>query len=104
MTEDVLPPQVFQQFAPENVAPAALYLVSDDAPTNMIIGAGAGVFHASYLTVTAGVVLPPEQRTPEGVAAHWRSEEHTSALRSLLRTSSTVFCQKQKTSFLIPII
>src|SRR3546814_15544152 len=42
MTEDVLPPQVFQQFAPENVAPAALYLVSEDAPTNMIIGAGAG--------------------------------------------------------------
>src|SRR3546814_18448983 len=71
MTEDVLPPQVFQQFAPENVAPAALYLVSEDAPTNMIIGAGAGVFHAAYLTMTEGVVLPPEERTPEGAAAHW---------------------------------
>src|SRR3546814_17738286 len=71
MTEDVLPPQVFQQFAPENVAPAALYLVSEDAPTNMIIGAGAGVFPAAYLTMTEGVVLPPDERTPEGVSAHW---------------------------------
>src|SRR3546814_15076082 len=54
-----------------NVAPAALYLVSEDAPTNMIIGAGAGVFHAAYLTMTEGVLLPPEERTPEGIAAHW---------------------------------
>lgn len=71
MTEDVLPPEVFKQFAPENVVPAALYLVSEDAPGNVIIGAAAGVFHAVNVTMTEGVVLPPEERTPEGVAAHW---------------------------------
>src|SRR3569833_1048813 len=42
MTEDIIPAQIFAQFAPENVAPAALFLVSEDAPNNVIMGAGAG--------------------------------------------------------------
>jgi NAD(P)-dependent dehydrogenase (short-subunit alcohol dehydrogenase family) len=71
MTEDIFPPEVFKAFAPENVAPAALYLVSEDAPTNMIIGAGAGAYHAAYVTMTRGVLLPEKERTPEGIAAHW---------------------------------
>lgn len=71
MTEDLFPPEVFKAFAPENVVPAALYLVSEDAPTNMIIGAGAGMFHAAYVTMTQGVLLPEGERTPEGVAAAW---------------------------------
>lgn len=71
MTEDLFPAEAFAAFAPENVAPAALYLVSEDAPTNMIIGAGAGGFHAAYVTMTPGAFLSPDQRTPEGVAAHW---------------------------------
>jgi NAD(P)-dependent dehydrogenase (short-subunit alcohol dehydrogenase family) len=71
MTEDLFPPEAFAAFAPENVVPAALYLVSEDAPTNMIIGAGAGGYHAAYVTMTRGVLLRPEERTPEGVAAHW---------------------------------
>ena len=71
MTEDIFPEAAFKAFAPENVAPAALFLVSEDAPTNMIIGAGAGVYHAAYVTMTPGALLPPEERTPEGVAAAW---------------------------------
>jgi len=72
MTEDLgMPDDFFKALAPENVAPAVLYLVSEDAPTNMIIGAGAGAYMASYVTLTPGVALPPEERTPEGIAAHW---------------------------------
>jgi NAD(P)-dependent dehydrogenase (short-subunit alcohol dehydrogenase family) len=71
MTEDILPPEAFAAFTPETVAPAALYLVSADAPNNMIVGAGAGVVHAAYMTMTKGVILPERDRTPEGVAAHW---------------------------------
>ncbi|RYE53316.1 MAG: SDR family NAD(P)-dependent oxidoreductase, partial [Hyphomicrobiales bacterium] len=69
MTEDIFPEEAFKAFAPENVAPAALYLVSEDAPTNMIIGAGAGVVHAAYVTMTAGARLT--EPTPEAVAAQW---------------------------------
>jgi NAD(P)-dependent dehydrogenase (short-subunit alcohol dehydrogenase family) len=71
MTEDIFPAELFDKFTPENVAPAALYLVSEDAPTNMIIGAGAGAYHAAYVTMTPGVALADGDRTPEGVAAAW---------------------------------
>jgi len=71
MTEDILPPEAFKAFDPVNVAPAALYLVSEDAPSNAIIGAGAGFYHAANITMTKGVLLSPDDRTPEGVAAHW---------------------------------
>ena len=70
MTEGLLPDAAFQAFAPENVAPAALFLVSEDAPTGQIIGAGAGVVQASYITLTPGVAL--SELTPEAVAANWR--------------------------------
>jgi NAD(P)-dependent dehydrogenase (short-subunit alcohol dehydrogenase family) len=71
MTEDLFPADAFKAFAPENVVPAALYLVSDDSPSNMIIGAGAGVVQAAYVTLTPGVLLPADDRTPEAVAALW---------------------------------
>src|SRR3546814_12498472 len=71
MTEDIFPAELFEKFTPENVVPAALYLVSEDAPTNMTVGAGVGAFHAAYVTMTPGVALPEGERTPEGVAEAW---------------------------------
>jgi len=71
MTEDIFPEAAFALFKPEAVAPAVLYLVSEDAPSNAIVGAGAGVFHASYVTMTKGVRLQGDDLTPEGIAAHW---------------------------------
>jgi NAD(P)-dependent dehydrogenase (short-subunit alcohol dehydrogenase family) len=73
MTEDIFPEAAFKAFTPESVAPAALYLVSEDAPTNAIVGAGAGVFQAAYVTLTQGVRLQGDELTPEGVAAHWQA-------------------------------
>jgi NAD(P)-dependent dehydrogenase (short-subunit alcohol dehydrogenase family) len=69
MTEDLFPPAMLGAFSPEAIVPAALYLVSDDAPTNAIVGAGAGVVQAAYVTLTPGVALP--EQTPEAVAANW---------------------------------
>ena len=71
MTEDLFPEEAFKAFAPAKVAPAALYLVSEDAPSNAIVGAGAGVFQAAYVTLTAGKLLTGDELSPEGVAAHW---------------------------------
>jgi NAD(P)-dependent dehydrogenase (short-subunit alcohol dehydrogenase family) len=71
MTQDIFPEQAYEAFSPEKVAPAALYLVSEDAPTNAIIGAGAGVFQAAYVTLTQGKLLTGDELSPEGVAAHW---------------------------------
>ncbi|MEG3180475.1 SDR family NAD(P)-dependent oxidoreductase [Sphingomonas sp. LT1P40] len=71
MTEDIFPEAAFKAFTPESVAPAALFLVSEDAPTNMIVGAGAGVFQAAYVTLTNGVRLQGDDLSPEGIAANW---------------------------------
>ncbi|MBY0583773.1 MAG: SDR family NAD(P)-dependent oxidoreductase [Sphingomonas sp.] len=71
MTEDLFPAEAFKAFAPEKVVPAALYLVSEDAPSNAIVGAGAGVFQASYVTLTQGALLTGDDLSPEGVAEHW---------------------------------
>ena len=71
MTEDIFPEEGFKLFAPEAVAPAAIYLVSEDAPTNAIVGAGAGVFQAAYVTLSPGVRLQGEALSAEGVADHW---------------------------------
>jgi NAD(P)-dependent dehydrogenase (short-subunit alcohol dehydrogenase family) len=71
MTDDIFPAELLPLFRPELVAPAALFLVSEDAPTNAIVGAGAGVVQAAYVTLTQGVALPADDRSPEAVAAAW---------------------------------
>ncbi|HEY7811325.1 MAG TPA: SDR family NAD(P)-dependent oxidoreductase [Allosphingosinicella sp.] len=71
MTEDIFPPEMLSLFNPENVVPAALYLVSEDAPSNMIVGAGGGVVQAAYVTLTPGYALPEGRRTVEEVAENW---------------------------------
>ncbi len=71
LTEDIFPPEAFDAFDPVNVMPAALFLVSENAPSNVIVGAGGGFFHAANITLTRGVALPEGERTPEAVAAHW---------------------------------
>lgn len=70
MTEDIFPEAALALFAPELVVPASLYLVSEDAPTNTTLGAGAGVVHAANVTMTNGVLLGADERNPEGVAKH----------------------------------
>jgi NAD(P)-dependent dehydrogenase (short-subunit alcohol dehydrogenase family) len=67
MTEDIFPAELLGMFKPELVAPAALFLVSEDAPTNTILGAGAGVVQAAHITLTRGVKL--DEPSPEAVAA-----------------------------------
>jgi NAD(P)-dependent dehydrogenase (short-subunit alcohol dehydrogenase family) len=71
MTEDIFPPDLLKLFEPDNVVPAALYLISEEAPSNMIVGAGGGVVQAAYVTLTPGYALPEGRRTVEEVAAHW---------------------------------
>lgn len=71
MTQDIFPEEAFKLFGPENVVPAALFLVSEDAPSNAIVGAGAGAFHTAFVTMNPPVVLSDADRTVEGFAAHW---------------------------------
>ncbi len=71
MTEDLMPPEMMARMGPETVAPAALYLVSEDAPTNVILNAGAGGFERTYVTITRGIHVDDADMSPETVAARF---------------------------------
>ncbi len=71
MTEALFPPAMLERFLPESVVPAALFLVSEDAPNGLTLGAGAGVVQAAHVTLTPGAALP--DLTPESVADAWTS-------------------------------
>lgn len=73
MTEDIFPEDVYRAFGPQNVVPAALFLVSESAPSNAILAAGGGVFQSARVVMNEGVLLPEDQLTPEGVAAAWKA-------------------------------
>ena len=71
MTEGLLPDEAFELLTPEAVTPAVLYLVSEEAPNRTILAAGAGGFAVARIVESAGKWLPPQEQTPEGIAAHW---------------------------------
>ena len=70
MTEGLMPPEMLARLTPESVTPGLLYLVSEAAPTRVILCAGAGTFERAYVTLTAGIHLGTEADTAEQVAAH----------------------------------
>ena len=59
MTEELLPPQALALMRPEAITPAVDFLLSEDAPTRTIMGAGAGSFAVIKIMETEGVNLPP---------------------------------------------
>ena len=63
MTEDIMPPEILSRTGPEEVVPAALFLVSETAPNKVTLCAGGGGVERAYLTLTRGIrgeVLTPE--------------------------------------------
>ncbi|MGE4325141.1 MAG: SDR family NAD(P)-dependent oxidoreductase [Pseudodonghicola sp.] len=69
MTESLMPPEALELLQPETITPGLLYLVSENAPSRVILGAGAGCFAATRVYETEGVMLEGGSNTPEGVAA-----------------------------------
>ncbi|MEP9390140.1 SDR family NAD(P)-dependent oxidoreductase [Mesorhizobium sp. KR9-304] len=67
MTEGLLKPAHEKLLTPESVAPGVAFLVSRDAPSRVIIAAGAGSFARIYVTETQGVSFPPDRLTAEAV-------------------------------------
>jgi len=68
MTEALLSEEDRALLDPADVTPGLLYLVSEAAPTGVMLCAGAGCFARAEVVETAGIYLPPEERSPETVA------------------------------------
>ena len=71
MTEDVLPAELLAKMGPETVAPAALFLVSEDAPNKVTLAAGAGGFERAYITMTRGIQVDAADMAADTVAARF---------------------------------
>ncbi len=54
MLEGLVAKEVSDALTPASVSPAVAVMASDDAPSRMIICAGAGSFEASHITLTPG--------------------------------------------------
>lgn len=79
MTEELMDADALSMLTPDSVSPAALFLVSDDAPTKTILAAGAGVFSQVRIAESVGVHLPEEACTPEVIAERWQEISDMSA-------------------------
>jgi NAD(P)-dependent dehydrogenase (short-subunit alcohol dehydrogenase family) len=71
MTEGLLSPVAAELMTPESVTPGVLFLVSENAPSRVILGAGAGVFAVTHIGETPGLYLDESERTPETIAARF---------------------------------
>jgi hypothetical protein len=79
MTEGLMPPEALEQLKPEYVTPGVMNLVKDDAPTGMILSAGAGAFSMARIVETRGAYVGQgEELTAEAVAAKWDEITDTS--------------------------
>jgi len=73
MTMDLLPKSITELMKPETVTPAAVFLVSEEAPSRVILNATAGGFSRTYVHETEGVFLNGDDCTADGVAAHFEA-------------------------------
>ncbi|MEQ1931710.1 MAG: SDR family NAD(P)-dependent oxidoreductase [Parvularculaceae bacterium] len=81
MTEDLaIPPAVLEQMTPEAITAAALFLVSEDAPSRAILSCAGGGYARAFVSETDGVYLPPDRQTPEEIAANWEKISSTDGL------------------------
>ncbi|MFC5608369.1 SDR family NAD(P)-dependent oxidoreductase [Variovorax soli] len=67
MTESILPPEALARLTPEQVSPGLVALVGEDAPTRMILLAGAGSFECAHITMTQGVHLADRAQAGEAL-------------------------------------
>ncbi|NQZ30029.1 MAG: SDR family NAD(P)-dependent oxidoreductase [Oceanospirillaceae bacterium] len=68
MTEDLFSAEVTDLTTVKSVTAALAYLAHKDAPSKVILCAGAGVYAATRIYETQGIYLPPKQQTPENIA------------------------------------
>ena len=70
MTANLMPPEAENLLTPESVTPAAIYLVSHEAPNGAILCAGAGVYSVSKIMESDGLSLGLNA-TAEDIVNNW---------------------------------
>ncbi len=84
MTENLgMPEDVFKKLKPESVSPAVLFMASEDAPTGIMLSAGAGVFAKVEISQAAGVGFAGDDINPDSIAENWSKISDMSDAKAL---------------------
>lgn len=71
MTEDIMTPEMLEALKAEYVTPAAVFLVSKDAPNRTVMFAGAGTYSTLEIRESQGKFLPMDSRSADDVAENF---------------------------------
>jgi len=94
LTEDVMPPDLFEKSKPEFVVPMVLYLCSDECKeTGAIFSAGMGYFNRAAILTGPAVQLgdPDNIPTPEQVSENWEKINSLEGARELGDANAAIF-------------
>jgi len=86
LTEDIMPPEIFDKAKPEYVVPMALYLVSDRCEaTGQVFNAGLGTFSRAAVVTGLGIQLDGEGELPsvEDIEEHWAKIDRLDGAKEL---------------------
>ncbi len=83
MTEDLFPQEILDMMNTQAVSAGALTLCHDEAPTRVILCAGAGGYATTRLFESEGIFLPEAERSAENVVAQWDQLTDTAQLAEL---------------------
>lgn len=72
MTQDIFPQEMLEALRPEYVTPGVINLIKEDAPSGIILSAGAGGYSVAKIVETEGAFVGAgDDLTAEAVAAKW---------------------------------
>jgi NAD(P)-dependent dehydrogenase (short-subunit alcohol dehydrogenase family) len=71
MTEDIMTEEMLAALDPKFVTPAAVYLVSKDAPNRTVMFAGAGTYSKMEVRESKGLFIPEADRNADTIAAQF---------------------------------
>ncbi len=93
LTEDVMPPALFQKLSPEFVVPIAMYLCSGECrDSGLIFNAAAGFFGRAAVLTTTGVQIGDRFNPPsvEDIRDNWEKINSLSATAEIAEAAGAV--------------
>ena len=84
MTESLMPKEVLEKLQPDVVSPAVLFMASEDAPTGIMLSAGAGVYALAQIIQAPGIALTGDDANPDKIAERWNEISDMSEAKALV--------------------
>ncbi|MDQ1330675.1 MAG: hypothetical protein QG578_940 [Thermodesulfobacteriota bacterium] len=94
LTEDVMPPEIFEKSKPEFVAPMVIYLCSEECrESGAIFNSGMGYYNRAAILTGPGIKLgdPGKPPTPEEIGEKWNQINSMEGAKEMEDANSAIF-------------